>query len=189
MSISINDFQTEFCAPIKAVEAWVTSLRRQHGKVAETSLALKRVAKMLCTDRGRVKVLGCMRDKIPLHGTLNSNDYGIEECRNIVMELKKARGVEAAPAANEGQTLLLANEAGGADAAVAASPAKPGASSAIDDVDDGMHIVMEGVGTRTDPVHDRAKAMVEQDLAHIARHHATKRIQGGGHETRVDMPA
>ena len=58
---------------------------------------------MLCIDRGRAKVLGCMRDKTPLHGTLNSNDYGIEECNNIAMELKKVRDTDATQAANVGQ--------------------------------------------------------------------------------------
>lgn len=87
------------------------------------------------------------------------------------MEFKKVREAEANQAANQGQGAMeeACPPEAGADGAFAASPAKPGAMSASD-VDDGMHIVMEGMGARTDPVHDRAKTMAEQDLVHIARH-------------------
>ena len=63
----------------------MASMHYRYGQLAASSQALNRVARMLCSDRGRQKVQGCMKDKIPLHGMPNSNDYGIEECRNIAM--------------------------------------------------------------------------------------------------------
>ena len=74
--------------PTRMAEAWVNKQINLFGSVAE-SAPFKRVAAMLTTSRGRVKILGCVEGKVPLE--CKGSETGIEECALILQEMSKVR--------------------------------------------------------------------------------------------------
>ena len=58
---------------------------------------------MLTTSRGRVKILGCLRGKVPLEG--KGNEEGIEECTLILKDMSKVKaGGTMGPPSTAGPT-------------------------------------------------------------------------------------
>ena len=67
-SVSSKDFQSDFCGPMKTVELWHRAIMGQFGTHAQALPAVKRVFDMLTNESGRMRVLQCMKQKVPLHG-------------------------------------------------------------------------------------------------------------------------
>jgi hypothetical protein len=68
ISVSANQFISDYCLPMKHVEGWVRTQIRTYGCVATQFAAFARVCQSLETDGGRQKVLVCLRERIPLAG-------------------------------------------------------------------------------------------------------------------------
>jgi hypothetical protein len=68
ITVSSNQFISDYCLPMKHVEGWVKIQIRTFGCVATQFAAFTRVCASLETDGGRQKVLVCLRERIPLAG-------------------------------------------------------------------------------------------------------------------------
>ncbi len=159
---------------MKVVEAWVAKQRRDFGKVAETSPAFRRACSLLGSERGRLKVLTCMRDKMQLHGKVGSNDYGIEECRTIVDEMRKilagtdVKGTKQPPSPVGSAVVALEDGQGGGSEGDGGLPL-PGLVVADGD-DHAALLLTEAANPVADPVGEKAKAMAAAELDHISIH-------------------
>ncbi len=60
-------FTEEFCSPMKHVEHWLRSKRKEFGTLAECP-AFKRVEAFLMSGKARIAVLGCMKTSMKLEG-------------------------------------------------------------------------------------------------------------------------
>ena len=86
-SISASTFATEYCAPMRHGEVWVSAKRREYGKLCEIP-AFRRVATFLLSSKARVPILQCMRASVRLEGT-SKEQPGIEVRRATRSEEQK----------------------------------------------------------------------------------------------------
>ena len=158
-TITVEQFITEFCHPVKQVELWEKAQRTKFGSAACDKLpAFARVMTMLVTERGRVATLQCVRCKIPLSGS--GTDKGIDECQLVVEELQRMK--DGPKPETTGSTLPADTSA--SDDAMGGDPQPNEGASA-----DGDFLALE-LDASEDPVAASARGLVEKDLNHICCH-------------------
>jgi len=164
--VSSKDFQSDFCSPMKTVEVWQRSLLGHFGTNVESLPAVKRVIEMLTHEGGRMKVLGCMKQKVPLHGR-NGQD-GIPECTMIWNELTSCKS----GAAQTDKTT---------DTIVDATASEDGSQEACPhdmSVDDANMVCGDGDAiSEPDPVEAKARELAFGDLSHITIENDVARLQ------------
>lgn len=185
-SCSVKEFIAEYCTAMKVVEQWEAKVKKDFGKVAETSLALQRVLRMLCTERGRVKVMEAVRARVPLHGVSGSDEHGVEECRNIIAELGKLKAGATAPGDGSSGAVGAGGTGGlGEDSQLVEGAVRPEGEASGDGsasmCADGMQDVSLLIGIETvsrfDLVLDVARGMVTTEMAHISMHSSLQALQ------------
>ena len=177
--VSVKEFIGQYCAAMKIVEQWEAKVLKDYGKSAQTSLALQRVIRMLCTERGRGKVMEATRSRVPLHGVSGSDEHGIEECRNIITELAKLKAGSSSKTSQEtagadtgaGVTALGADGGAGVTAlGTEGDPNAPEQSLAEDGTQDVSLLIGSEVVSRFDPVLEVARGLLTAEMAHINMH-------------------
>ena len=89
IAMSASKFATEYCAPMRHGESWVTQKKREFGKIADIP-AFVRLTSFLHSSKARLPLLQCMKNGIRLEG--NSDEQpGIQQCHVLVKEMNNLK--------------------------------------------------------------------------------------------------
>ncbi len=93
VSVTASEFAQTYCLPFRHRETWERAMVKTFGVSATGYAGFSRVVKGLQNEQGRVKLLSCVQQRIPLGGAPGSNakNAGIEECRTIMQEMEKMK--------------------------------------------------------------------------------------------------
>ena len=162
MNVHSDMFKNEFCTPMKQVEIWVTKQRRNFGALCDRG-TFTRISKMLIHERGRLKVLHCIRANVPLGGMPGSaSETGIEECRTITQELAR---LKAAPSTAEAVGGAQPEGTGGG-----MTPQEGGDVAPLAGDDDVNMLSLDAAVAIEDPVKTKAMSLSQPDLNRISMH-------------------
>ena len=97
-AVSASSFNAEYCATMKAAEAWVGRCKKTYGGLCDQPFFV-RCARFLQTNRARTQIYSCLRA-----GRKFENDAtdapGIEQCRVVIAELDKLKALPKADASS-----------------------------------------------------------------------------------------
>ncbi len=153
-------YEDEWCAPFKYGEVWVHRMIKQFGEERTSQFgAFQRVVDFLFSERGRCRTLSCLKEKIPLEGTSESN-RGVEECYQICAELRKKRE-ELAPPSGDSNASTTATD-----------PPQPCSHAEVDETPGVSSTSIEGESllpaeSTEDPVMAEALSLATTDVARI----------------------
>ena len=156
-SVSAKDFQGEYCEPMRRLSAWESYVTRTYGSSASSFPAFSRVVELLSNESGRMKILECVRRKVPLHGA--QGVQGIPECQMIVAELEKLKHMKSAGATSSDQA------AQSPSATSDKAPVDP--MGASPDADDDMILMMDADDAPADPVAKKSRELAFEEMSKI----------------------
>ncbi len=173
VSVTASEFAQTYCLPFKHLETWERAMVKTFGVSATGYAGFSRVVKGLQNEQGRVKLLSCVQQRIPLGGAPGSNakNAGVEECRTIMQEMEKMKAGTATvmptgPASSDGGAAPLDMPLGGGMSPQ--SEDGPAAACPPDEDDGIVSDILEVKPPVEDPVLEKARSLAQQELSHIA---------------------
>ena len=93
VGVSSQDFQEKYCRPLRLGEVWLNRQKAHFGKCVTDSPAFQRVANMLLSSQGRVRILACIRGSCPLEGRSDQDVGASEHCGRSVWFVRSSSQV------------------------------------------------------------------------------------------------
>ena len=172
-----DGFASEYCMPMWKLEQLRRKGLKAYGATASKFPAFNRLWKMFQSESGRMKILLCVKDGMPLEGRVGVDEKvevaGIPEIRMVFSEMEKTKAGKIPPAkASVDGPAAEASEQGEAEGTAGeprTSDAGPAGAPLDDDVD--LFELADREGQKaTDPVLAKAQELALCERARISVH-------------------